>query len=39
MTINALLERYRTLVEAAPPVAEDGLAYGGFAELVLESRP
>jgi cytochrome P450 len=38
VTINALLDRYRTLAQAAAPVAEEGLAHRGFAELVLKFR-
>jgi cytochrome P450 family 109 len=35
VTINSLLDRYAGAVQAAPPVAEEGLAHRGFASLVL----
>ena len=36
VSLNAFLDRYRTVVQAAPAVAEEGLAHRGFASLVLE---
>jgi cytochrome P450 family 109 len=35
VTLNALFDRYRGVVQAAPPLAEEGLAHRGYAELVL----
>jgi cytochrome P450 len=38
VSINALLDRYRGVVQAGPAVAEEGIAHRGFASLVLEFR-